>query len=177
MPSCSDCCMHEVAILYTILEIVENNRRSRSDCSLLSFQVRFGDATNALKPLVHQTVLHPVSFEFPAVHPYRHGLDTWYTYMMVSSDPKRPRYSTAVLKHDLHGKGTKFWESEGVTGGTVLHPSQWLCCVIVTVADEMVNKSHSISTPRVTIGDAQCTIHDETTTQDLQCPHFFFRRA
>ncbi|KAF9362875.1 hypothetical protein BGX34_005354 [Mortierella sp. NVP85] len=80
------------------------------------FQVRFGDATNALKPLVYQTVLHPASVEFPAVHPYRHGLDTRYTYMMASSDPKRPHYFTAVLKHDLHGKGTKFWESEGVTG-------------------------------------------------------------
>ncbi|KAK3827832.1 MAG: retinal pigment epithelial membrane protein-domain-containing protein [Benniella sp.] len=80
------------------------------------FQVRFGDATNAMKPLVHQTVLHPASVEFPAVHPYRHGLDTRYTYMMASSDPKRPHYFTAVLKHDLHGKGTKFWESEGVTG-------------------------------------------------------------
>lgn len=80
------------------------------------FKVRFGDATNSSKPLIHQTVLHPASVEFPAVHPYRHGLDTRYTYMMASSDPKRPHYFTAVLKHDLHGKGTKFWSSEGVTG-------------------------------------------------------------
>ncbi|KAG0283132.1 hypothetical protein BGZ98_006448, partial [Dissophora globulifera] len=82
------------------------------------FKVRFADAiadTNK-SPLVHQTVLHPASVEFPAVHPYRHGMDTRYTYMMASSDPKRPHYFTAVLKHDLQGKGTRFWQSEGVTG-------------------------------------------------------------
>ncbi|KAK3837916.1 MAG: carotenoid oxygenase [Linnemannia elongata] len=96
---------------------------SKAPGLLTGFKVRFGDANNASndkvwskKPLVYQTVLHPASVEFPAVHPYRHGQDTRFTYMMASSDPKRPHYYTAVLKHDLHGQGTKFWQSEGVTG-------------------------------------------------------------
>ncbi|KAF9360950.1 hypothetical protein BGX26_006944 [Mortierella sp. AD094] len=96
---------------------------SKAPGLLTSFNVRFGDTKNATNneiltkiPHVHQTVLHPASVEFPAVHPYRHGLDTRYTYLMASSDPKRSHYFTAVLKHDLHGKGTKFWQSEGVTG-------------------------------------------------------------
>ncbi|KAF8923594.1 carotenoid oxygenase [Dissophora ornata] len=87
---------------------------SKAPGLLTGFKVRFENAAEA--PLVYQTVLHPASVEFPAVHPYRHGLNTRYTYMMASSDAKRPHYFTAVLKHDLHGKGTKFWQSEGVTG-------------------------------------------------------------
>ncbi|CAO3566857.1 unnamed protein product [Mortierella alpina] len=99
---------------------------SKAPGLLTGFKVRFGDsvasnaagaaAGDAMKPLVHQTILHPASVEFPAIHPYRHGLNTRYTFMMASSDLKRPHYYTAVLKHDLHGKGTKFWQSEGVTG-------------------------------------------------------------
>jgi all-trans-8'-apo-beta-carotenal 15,15'-oxygenase len=96
---------------------------SKAPGLLTGFKVRFGDASNAKndktwfkKPLVYQTVLHPASVEFPVVHPYRHGQDTRFTYMMASSDPKRPHYFTAVLKHDVHGQGTKFWQSEGVTG-------------------------------------------------------------
>ncbi|KAK3814651.1 MAG: carotenoid oxygenase [Linnemannia gamsii] len=96
---------------------------SKAPGLLTGFKVRFGDGNNvendkvwSKKPLVYQTVLHPASVEFPAVHPYRHGQDTRFTYMMASSDLKRPHYYTAVLKHDLHGQGTKFWQSEGVTG-------------------------------------------------------------
>ncbi|KAF9426192.1 hypothetical protein BGZ76_002869 [Entomortierella beljakovae] len=96
---------------------------SKAPGLLTGFNVRFGDSNNASnnqawikKPHVNQTVLHAASVEFPTVHPYRHGLDTRFTYLMASSDPKRPHYFTAVLKHDLQGKGTKFWQSEGVTG-------------------------------------------------------------
>ncbi|KAF9913948.1 hypothetical protein BX616_009265 [Lobosporangium transversale] len=109
----------------------ENNlwlsNASKAPGLLMGFKVRFSDindagsttpvtGNNSNGPLVYQTVLHPASVEFPAVHPYRHGLDTRYTYMMASSDPKRPHYFTAVLKHDLYGRGTKFWQSGGVTG-------------------------------------------------------------
>ncbi|KAF9178054.1 hypothetical protein BGZ50_008105 [Haplosporangium sp. Z 11] len=52
---------------------------------LTGFNVRFEDAHSALNgkplsttPFVHQTVLHPASFEFPAVQPYHHGQDTIY---------------------------------------------------------------------------------------------------
>ncbi|KAG0306906.1 hypothetical protein BGZ98_001500 [Dissophora globulifera] len=88
---------------------------SKAPGLLTGFNVRFADtiADTNKSPLVHQTVLHPASVEFSAVHPYRHGMDTWYTYMMALSDPKRPHYFTAVLKHDLQGKGTRFWRSEG----------------------------------------------------------------
>ncbi|KAI1302179.1 hypothetical protein EDD11_005644 [Mortierella claussenii] len=92
---------------------------SKAPGLLTEFKVRFdgsGGVSKKAAPLVYQTVIHPASVEFPAVHPYRHGLDTRYTYMMASSDPKRPHYFTAVLKHDLRGQGTKFWQSEGVTG-------------------------------------------------------------
>ncbi|KAG0016312.1 hypothetical protein BGZ82_001132 [Podila clonocystis] len=90
---------------------------------MTGFKVQFADARDAVndailrkRPHVNQTVLHQASVEFPVVHPFRHGMPTRYTYMMASSDPKRPHYFTAVLKHDLQGAGTKFWQSEGVTG-------------------------------------------------------------
>lgn len=90
---------------------------------MTGFKVQLGDTRDAANdatlrksPQVTQTVLHQASVEFPVVHPFRHGLPTRYTYMMASSDPKRPHYFTAVLKHDLNGAGTKFWQSEGVTG-------------------------------------------------------------
>ncbi|KAG0068429.1 hypothetical protein BGZ92_004895 [Podila epicladia] len=90
---------------------------------MTGFKVKFADARDAAndailrkRPHVTQTVLHQASVEFPVVHPFRHGMPTRYTYMMASSDPKRPHYFTAVLKHDLQGAGTKFWQSEGVTG-------------------------------------------------------------
>ncbi|KAF9412389.1 hypothetical protein BGZ94_001046 [Podila epigama] len=94
---------------------------SKAPGVMTSFKVRFGEDSErqddqATASHVVQTVLHPASVEFPVVHPYRHGRNTRYTYMMASSDPKRPHYFTAVLKHDLHGKNTKFWQSEGITG-------------------------------------------------------------
>ncbi|KAF9578549.1 hypothetical protein BGW38_005594, partial [Lunasporangiospora selenospora] len=96
---------------------------SKAPGILQSFKVYFGDAKDAVKdkalqakPSCEQVVLHEASVEFPVVHPYRHGLDTRYTYMMASSDLKRPHYFTAVLKHDLQGERTKFWQSTGITG-------------------------------------------------------------
>ncbi|KAG0051386.1 hypothetical protein BGZ83_003809 [Gryganskiella cystojenkinii] len=89
---------------------------SKAPGLLTEFKVKFANDIKS-KPWVSQKVLNQASVEFPAVHPYRHGLPTRYTYMMASSDPKRPHYYTAVLKHDLLDESkTKFWDSEGVTG-------------------------------------------------------------
>ncbi|KAG0268375.1 hypothetical protein DFQ27_006867 [Actinomortierella ambigua] len=83
-----------------------------------SFEVRFdGPRIDAnTKPRVTQRILHASSVEFPTIHPYRHGLPTRYAYLMASSDPKRPHFYTAVLKHDLKEEKTIFWQSEGMTG-------------------------------------------------------------
>jgi all-trans-8'-apo-beta-carotenal 15,15'-oxygenase len=90
---------------------------SKAPGLLTEFKVKFGEDLKNKKPWISQKVLNQASVEFPAVHPYRHGLPTRYTYMMASSDPKRPHYFTSVLKHDSkQDQKTKFWESEGITG-------------------------------------------------------------